>query len=920
MPIPRIHFNPPFDLHLLRGQSVDMSDFIVVGDTLISEYESNHENVKFQYKILSHGHYENNIYRVLDFSFDQNSRILRIDRAWPKNDIYNFIFIVKAEDRNDKSSTEAELRIHIHNSITSAWLTPSPLTAYVGIPGFRASIYAQYDDGIVSEVGTMLNEKGTALENLNITEDLAITWECNERPGFVDKNTGEIKPTVEGNFNIRAILKNRTLGVDITAHGTVRVTRELSANSKIRAELVTQGKCPGFPYINTVPNFLILADGFIDKGKDKEKGDRKAFNDMVDNFVKYLMTSQVASPFKYLAGTINFWKVFLPSRERGATGRKELYLCGDGDDRSAKEIRTKKPANMDSAKWSLANIMYYVGLPVPKHSASKNRYNQNKPMKINQIRDEWIAFSGLKRAQVVNIPKEKIEKWRACALRVLPEEQDTALGIFSNSYDALNSGNNYNDIKFNPKRMTRARLNIFLKSLRESGNGIIGKNFLSSIAPTGKKNSDGHDINIMPKDFDNVIILSASNRGRAVNGWGYFFTEINNCKDGIKVEVKGSKTNVQVTNDKHELSVEQKAVLTHELGHSCGLEDEYGEPPPQKSYAGKFIDHRSVSNWGYAVYDRAPFKKGPEKLDWSGNVQARQDLLIGDDTAQDGFIIDSDKIKWRYHRIEKCGVLAAAPSPAPGYKRYSMTLMPEEATQFKTGELVILRKRRTRVLRINGKWYRKEPIHGYINARPNPIAADATYELTPAVSPVLKVLKVNSQINQILVSVENLNPPFHACFNTLNEWEEIIVYKPMAPPPSWHTLPYEFAEVISKKVLDYLRASPYPFNVRADRAARNVLKEIIDRDSVQQSRIPGKLIPCCSSCKKRIVALYSGGDQRHGHVYHPTAQCLMRSHYDSNEGCMEELCEVCKYTIVNVIDPIMHRLLNKKYSNKIYPI
>lgn len=139
----------------------------------------------------------------------------------------------------------------------------------------------------------------------------------------------------------------------------------------------------------------------------------------------------------------------------------------------------------------------------------------------------------------------------------------------------------------------------------------------------------------------------------------------------------------------------------------------------------------------------------------------------------------------------------------------------------------------------------------------------------------------------------------------------------MDAPDSVRTSVYKYAEVISKKVLDHLVATPFPFNAKPDSAHGNAITEIIDRRAEQETSIPGSLVPSCSSQEKKIVGWYSGGNQYHGDIYHPTGKCFMRNEY--HDGSLDEFCIVCKYILVDVIDPVKHGSLNQKYSSKIYP-
>src|SRR5262249_35231656 len=62
--------------------------------------------------------------------------------------------------------------------------------------------------------------------------------------------------------------------------------------------------------------------------------------------------------------------------------------------------------------------------------------------------------------------------------------------------------------------------------------------------------------------------------------------------------------------------------------------------------------------------------------------------------------------------------------------------------------------------------------------------------------------------------------------------------------------------------------------------------------------------PPCKSYK--VVGLYEGAGTWTGMVYRPAGMCKMRS----DDG---EFCHVCKYLIINRVDPGNHALMDKLY-------
>ncbi len=134
-----------------------------------------------------------------------------------------------------------------------------------------------------------------------------------------------------------------------------------------------------------------------------------------------------------------------------------------------------------------------------------------------------------------------------------------------------------------------------------------------------------------------------------------------------------------------------------------------------------------------------------------------------------------------------------------------------------------------------------------------------------------------------------------------------IVYIPTPAPESVRNEnDYPYAEIVAKNIKDYITSNKKPLTV---------FPSVVDDDDVQQPIIPGVSLPDCYNRQRtRIVGLYSGGKAYHKGVFHPTGNCLMRdSHADG-----KEICAVCRYILVDIIDPQKHFEMDREYG-KIYP-
>ena len=121
---------------------------------------------------------------------------------------------------------------------------------------------------------------------------------------------------------------------------------------------------------------------------------------------------------------------------------------------------------------------------------------------------------------------------------------------------------------------------------------------------------------------------------------------------------------------------------------------------------------------------------------------------------------------------------------------------------------------------------------------------------------------------------------------------------------------YPFAELVAKNIRDHITDRERALNQDPDSDEICVA----DENDIQK---PVKLtvdLPFCFKHKNRIVGLFTGGKTFHCGVYHPTGSCIMRN--SNSNG--KEFCAVCRYLLVDIIDPNKHFSLDLEYQ-EIYP-
>ncbi|MET0793621.1 MAG: M64 family metallopeptidase, partial [Polyangiaceae bacterium] len=134
-----------------------------------------------------------------------------------------------------------------------------------------------------------------------------------------------------------------------------------------------------------------------------------------------------------------------------------------------------------------------------------------------------------------------------------------------------------------------------------------------------------------------------------------------------------------------------------------------------------------------------------------------------------------------------------------------------------------------------------------------------------------------------------------------------IVYAPTrAPDVAYDATAYPYAEVIAKNIREHITH-------RVGTGQPGALAT--GGDFPQVPDYSGFTFPHCFPTAQypRVVALYEGGIGNNTGVFHPTGDCMM-----SDQDSGSQFCHVCKYMLVDAIDPSKHYFLDREYD-RFYP-
>jgi hypothetical protein len=524
-----------------------------------------------------------------------------------------------------------------------------------------------------------------------------------------------------------------------------------------------------------------------------------------------------------------------------------------------------------SDKVSFFDLVAKVGVPAPLDDG------KSKAQKIADWKDlfsptidsgDWVVSNAV------------FEYWKKLGeKRTLVEEKNTAFGICCGSKPALEPRVDSRGITLNYKsRLDYQHIIQMLSRIRANNNtgDFIGEKFWGR-DKTGK----------MGKDFGLIVFLADGmiESGARLGGRYYPIGEVNKAiaagmASDNYVLLKFFAENLNrtlaffkwknaaqapaielVPFDNKELSITVFATVAHELAHFFNLNDEY-------AVRGK--------------KDAPKFHYLPKIY----NLQHHDDLLLNDK-------ISGDKVKWRWPRISKAGILALDPAvDQPVAGQVTVTLKAGHTKAFKKDQEIHLRQKNI-----------------------------LQFTLDKLISPKLRIVQVDG--DKLILA-----PLATAAFAwaDFKQGSLAVLLTKASTRTEDNPTQDEYAELMSSMI-----------RKRINDSNRTLTKEPCEEnfDDIQKPvNIPGVLSD--PSDRSKVVGLYAGGSEYSCKIYHPTGQCLMRSHTSPEltkkttrvfdvfitESVFTPkifpFCHVCRYSLVDQIDPTKHAEIDTLYG-KDYP-
>lgn len=656
------------------------------------------------------------------------------------------------------------------------------------------------------------------------------------------------------NITIRA--KAPVAWGNLSAKATMHIEKAWSAETNPpKAEIIPGGGWKGILRPENVPNILFFGDGFT-------KDDKTSFENITNSFVHHLKSSHFTSPYNHLATSMNFWRAFIPASATGISVQSEVFTFTVDGQIFAKTLPVARKPN-DASLWTIENLLYVAGLPMPGDSAKseQNLRDEWKQLVDPQIlhqdaQSEWTRIVTPSIAAEAELYNDLIAQWKAMGSRSFIEEIDNFPGMtYGDSPSANQTGGNY--------------------SLGVRNSFSLAEAFFPFlVAADGTKLDHDKPLGLLwaktdPSfKFDNtslVVYLSAIPGGRA-NAAIAMSLETGDI-DLPVVAVPGRnafKLGTFVL--RQEASPDACRTLAHELAHNFGLGDEYTEV-----------------NQRFAAQD--------EPLNGSANLQTEKGA------QNPAGKLSGEEIKWNWHRISKAALIGpnkndpTKPPITENSDQFEIPLRLGHGLQFVKGDKVLLRVR---------KW--NEPMQ----KNPDTLTLAQLLE-------VVEIKKFEPGVTDPPPRDRIVVRPVNAGAVTLAQLERFldgsIVYLPTPAPESVRDpVNYPFAEMVPLNIKRAITSQNRPLTEVPCIDVPGAFQQLPNLTNIEVN-FRGEFF-----FKPFIVGLYEGGGKDTCGIMRPAGKCMMRNSHEEHAF----FCPVCRYVIVDFINPFVHFEIDREYGF-IYP-
>jgi hypothetical protein len=620
----------------------------------------------------------------------------------------------------------------------------------------------------------------------------------------------------------------------------------------------------------------------------------------VDRFVEKLQGGLITLPYNLLKNSINYWRLgdadFISSVDPNVSLLGELRIIGRRTN-SGKLVPfpTKPPPSATS--WTLDHVVYRLGLPVP---------SDTRTMAELQTLYDGVLVSA--------ISSKVFNQWRALGNRKLANECDTAFGIALNNHPRVDL-NADRFAYFHERRTTASQFKTFVGMLKDGGTTV------GTTWTTGK-------------DKGLICLVTRSEAVGGTNAEVFCFTLGKSLENKLQPSSGGRRgidlIPMKLTGANGKLVDFHPAVvptIAHECAHAFGLGDEYGggfSLPPE--------DKKNIVS--------------------GGNIQPASELLPTLSST-----LDQQNIRWLKPRIKGAGLLNGTPVSSGG--NLVVTLVAPRPSDFGIDDIVRFRKRifladTNLSSGLNSESFRVLDVQGD-EITINPLGAQITPGEFPAGSLLIDLnhgiiaVTVNEPSSSVLHGGDALDVSLKPAYAGLFDIGAVVAlrknpfsgrFKIVAAPvgnqltlaplagatlPSFvaagdlliATVPASISplgddfQLIAPKILNHIGSSKGPLNAPSGNPIRACVAASDPVGVMTPTNLPADLPSGRPANKANIVGIYEGGNRVDCGIFHPAGLCIMRTDLESRTA---RFCQVCRYLIVDRVDPVIHKELDEIYK------
>lgn len=748
----------------------------------------------------------------------------------------------------------ARIRIYVHNALANQWLTPSSLTVRQSAKFMRFSVLGRFDDGVIGDITNWSPLYPPKQDELMFVHRVGST-----DPMFI--------------WSPRRGDPSTSMYVDpVTGEigcedptASMKISVQYNLGNPL-ASAMAIGAPPWSAAVNLSrvagPGFDRMYDEdihnvlFLPDGfvDDDHNVDREAFNTYVRALVTQLTTNSQTRPFDVLASKFNYFSAWVPSPEAGISGLAEQY-AGEPDVDAYQGLMLEYPEPPTGTPASLS-LPELIDTVGPPTPVFDPIGSPPGTDAAGRVHEWQQLYGDLPTAART---AAAYSDWLDRSTRVLVNERNTAFHCADSWRPRIDqAGLNPVNLQFHPLRLTDDDFDVFLQALRDDqGHQQVDEDG-DPVAPPWA---------IGEKDSSLIVIVCRMGRTGGTNtprGGGKYICISMDDGDFLNYVANPDGNGYDLVPDEvpFDASLGAWGTVAHEIAHSFLIDDEYGgrgELPASE------VDDVKASN----------------------NTQERAALVNGQDE------LIADAIKWRWPRLRQAGILqdpsdtvdAIRPDPAtPG--QFILSLAFEHGFNFADPavDIVCLRKRR---------------LHG------NP--------------------KLSVRFHLLDVTLDDLTvrPIAGAQFDPDDfSSGDLVVAPRRAPDPNAAADQFgDDLEMVSAVVVGRINDTNNPLNAKPDDDHNRDCSGTVAWPTPATNFAPGTR-PKTPRLSYQLVGLYENAHGYNCDAYHSTGLCMMYYRvYSAGTPARRRLsgfCPVCRYAMVDLIDPSAHGAIDADYD-RIYP-